>query len=78
MALEPVPESFECLEGLVTDVYLAQDVFGCALNTIYHWRKRRGLPYVKIPGHRMDVVRFRVEDVLAWAAEEGIQTYDHD
>lgn len=43
--------------------------------TIESWRRRKGLPYVRIKGGRggRDAVRFRPGKVAAWCQKHGVE-----
>lgn len=43
--------------------------------TIRHWREKKDLPYVRIPGHARDTIRFVRKDVLAWAKRLGKEVF---
>ena len=47
------------------------DVFGVEPVTIDKWRLYRGMPFVEIPGDENPAIRFRLRDVLEWAAASG-------
>jgi phage terminase Nu1 subunit (DNA packaging protein) len=41
--------------------------------TIYHWRRRKGLPYIEIRGDGKNAVRFDLDAVKEWAKKNGKQ-----
>jgi hypothetical protein len=43
--------------------------------TIALWRKRKGLPVVRIPGHRRDTIRFDKSEVMDWAITNNIRIF---
>ena len=69
-----VKPAVEILEGLVTTQYLCK-LFQRSPLTIFMWRSREGLPYVRVPGAARDTIRYRLEAVLEWARGKGKRTH---
>ena len=46
--------------------------------TILIWRRDKGLPYVRIPGHKRDTIRFDRKAVLKWAQQTGRRIYPNE
>ena len=59
--------------GALWDSHDLCDHFGVTPMTIYLWRKNRGLPSISIPGTGRPAVRFNPQEVIAWAAQQGIK-----
>ena len=62
-----MPEVAEVL-NLVSQRQLV-DLFGKTTLTITTWRQKFGLPYVRVKGETNDSIRYRLEQVIAWARE---------
>lgn len=69
-------EDFEkALSDLVNTEDL-EDIFGVSRQALFRWRMERGLDEfeVRIPNRPRDIIRFRLNLVLRWAARNSVAT----
>lgn len=46
--------------------------FAVTRQTLFAWRRERGLPCVMIPGHKRDAVRYKLSELRKWARAHGV------
>lgn len=61
---------YQYFSGLLTTDDLCK-MFGRGSLTIYLWRRKHGLPTVRLPGGKKPPVRFDADAVRAWAIRTG-------
>lgn len=63
-------EVYEVMTGYLTMNDLMEG-FGVSELTILDWRKRKRLPYVIFPDKSRSAIRYREDQVKAWAKRRG-------
>lgn len=64
-------------ETILTDLMTTKEVaeiFGVSLLTIYTWRCEKDLPFIRIGGGGIPVIRFDPKQVREWAKQKNIST----
>lgn len=63
---DEAPPKREVVEDFVTEKYVLA-LFQISKPLLFVWRKIYGFPYAEIPGDDRPAIRFRLDEVRAWA-----------